>query len=314
MHFRQYPETRDGPDLLPGIAPVFRVDLERGDVCLIGTGFWVTTEGHLVTARHVVEENLHSDGTDRGPIFAVQTLPDRSIVARNFKKSDMHPVFDLALSETVVAPTLRVQSTSPIVMTLDEPKIGEPVFSFAVLADGQSFEDEKLPGLTIARFAGHISAGPVRVSPHVQFAVRLSLGYVTDIFDVMRDSVMLPFPCIQTDVAIYGGNSGGPLLDVRGRVCAVNCTSFGGNDVSFHVPTRGVLQLQARAASLGSSDAARPRRSILELGATQTILFEPPLLDADKPVRSVLRWVWYAAKCLARREWPSIGFHFASFQ
>ena len=32
---------------------------------------------------------------------------------------------------------------------------------------------------------------------------------------------MLPFPCIQTDVAIYGGNSGGPLLDMGGHLVGV---------------------------------------------------------------------------------------------
>lgn len=40
-----------------------------------------------------------------------------------------------------------------------------------------------------------------------------------------RDSVMLPFSCLQSDIPIYGANSGGPVFDDEGRACAVNCTS-----------------------------------------------------------------------------------------
>lgn len=223
MRFKPYPGTRKELDLLTGIAPVFRMDLESGEASLIGTGFWVTEVGHLVTAWHVVEENIGQDGVDRGPIFAVQAFPDRSIAIRNFSKSDKHPKFDLALSETVTAPPAEERPTLPIAMSLDELSIGEPVFSFAVLADDQAFENEKLPGLTTARFAGEIYVDELALTALVNFAVRLSFGQVSVIFETMRDRVMLPFPCVQTDVPIYGGNSGGPLFDVRGRICAVHC-------------------------------------------------------------------------------------------
>lgn len=265
--------------------------------------------GHLVTVWHVVQENIGSKGVDRGPIFAIQTFPDRSIVVRSFSKSDKHPHFDLALSETMTAPPLADRPTVPISMSLDELCVSDPVFSFAVLADDQIFQNEKMPGHTVYRYKGDISndflAGPTAI----KFAVRLSFGYVSAIFEKMRDRIMLPFPCIQTDVPIYGGNSGGPLFDVRGRICALHCTSFGGNDVAFHIPIQGVLQLRTRALSLGIEDMATPHLSILELAILQRVLFEPPMLDADRPVRSILQWLWYATKCLAKREFPSKRLH-----
>lgn len=312
MHFRPYPGSRNDIDLITGIAPIFRLDAEKGEVHLIGTGFWVTKSGHLVTAWHVVEENIGSDGVDRGPIFALQTFADRSFAMRNFRKSDRHPEFDLALSETVAAPPFEDRPTSPIAMSLDDPKVGEPVFSFAVLADDQSFENEKLPGLTSLRFAGHLFTDMGSGAASVKFAVRLSFGSVSAIFEKMRDRVMLPFPCIQTDVPIYGGNSGGPLFDVRGRICAVHCTSFGGNDIAFHVPIQGVLQLRTRAESLGIEDSLRKQRSILELAAAQIVRFDPPMLDADRCMRSVFLWLRYAGACLLRRERPSLHVHFAT--
>ncbi|WP_165931021.1 trypsin-like peptidase domain-containing protein [Paralcaligenes ureilyticus] len=299
-------------DLLTGIAPVFRIDAGTNEAHLIGTGFWVTDVGHLVTAWHVIQENIGEDGVDRGPIFAIQTFPDGSLVVRSFKKSDKHPRFDLALSETVTTPPRADRPTMPIAMSLDELSIGDPVFSFAVLADDQIFENEKLPGHTIYKFNGDISGDFLPRPASVKFAVRLSFGHVSMIFEQMRDRVMLPFPCIQTDVPIYGGNSGGPLFDVRGRISAAHCTSFGGNDIAFHVPILGVLRLQARAQSFGIKDSARTQRSILELAIMQKVSFDPPMLDADRLVRSVLLWLWYATKCLARRERPSMNVHFST--
>lgn len=312
MLFKPYPGTRKDLDLLTGIAPVFRSDPATNEVHLIGTGFWVTEMGHLVTAWHVVQENIDGEGVDRGPIFAIQTFPDRSVVVRSIRKSDKHPQFDLALSETVTAPPLADRPTVPISMSLDELSVGDQVFSFAVLADDQIFENEKMRGHTVYRFEGDILNDFLPGPASVKFAVRLSFGCVSMIFEKMRDRVMLPFPCIQTDVPIYGGNSGGPLFDVRGRICAAHCTSFGGNDIAFHVPIQGVLQLRTRAQSLGIKDSARAQLSILELASLQKVLFDPPMLDADRLVRSVLRWLWYVTKCLARRERPSMSLHFAT--
>lgn len=312
MLFKPYPGTRKELDLLTGIAPVFRLDLETGEVNLIGTGFWVTDVGHLVTAWHVVDENIGCDGVDRGPIFAIQNFRDRSVLVRNFRKSDQHPEFDLALSETVVAPPFGERPTSPIAMSLDELSVGEPVFSLAVLAADQEFENEKLPGITTDRFSGEIGADVLSAPAPVEFAVRLSFGVVSEIFETMRDRVILPYPCIQTDVPIYGGNSGGPLFDVRGRICAVHCTSYEGDEIAFHVPIQGVFALRTRTASLGDGDRARKYVSILELGAAQKILFDPPMLDAHRLLRSALRWLWYVTKCLARRERPSTNLHFAT--
>ena len=312
MLFRPYPGTRKELDLLTGIAPVFRLDLDSGKIELIGTGFWVTKAGHLVTAWHVVEENISPVGVDRGPIFVVQTFSDRSVAIRNFSKTDKHPDFDLALTETVVASSYIERPTSPIAMSLDDLCIGEPVFSLAIVAHDQAFETGSLSEMTTAVFSGELFSNPFTKSIPINFAVRLSFGKITAIFEEMRDRVMLPFPCIQTDVSIYGGNSGGPMFDMRGRICGINCTSFGGNDIAFHIPIQSVLHLRTRAQSLGIDDSSRKQRCILELAALGKILFDPPMLNADRLTRSVMCWLWYAVKCLIRRERLSINVHFAT--
>ena len=243
--------------------------------------------------------------------FRRSPIADRSIAVRNFSKSDKHPEFDLALSETVATPPLAHRPTMPIAMTLDKLKVGEQVFSFAVLASDQVFENETLEGHTAYKFFGQVS-GPGLLGMPLNFAVRLSVGYVREIFEEMRDRVMLPFPCIQTDVRIYGGNSGGPLFDIRGRVCAVHCTSFGGNDIAFHVPVEGALELSTRGESLGLKDSMGKNFSLIELAVNRQVAFDPPILDYDKLARSILRWLWYALKCLIRRELPSMTIQFAT--
>ena len=312
MLYKPHTGSRKELDLLTGIAPVFRHDLNSGKIELIGTGFWVTRAGHLVTAWHVVDENIGPKGIDRGPIFAVQTFPDRTFAVRNFSKTDKHPNFDLALSETISTQPHVDRPTSPLAMSLDYLCIDEPVFSFAVLAHDQSFENESLPGITTCVFSGEAFSNLSTEWVPVKFAVRLSFGKIITIFEKMRDNVMLPFPCVQSDVPIYGGNSGGPLFDARGRICAINCTSFGGNDIAFHIPVQGVLHLRARAQSMGMENSSRKQRTILELAALGKVSFDPPMLDADRRARSVLRWLWYAVKCLTRRERPSTNVHFAT--
>ena len=83
---------------------------------------------------------------------------------------------------------------------------------------------------------------------------------------------------IQTDAAVNSGNSGGPLLDSRGRLIGINTSILsggidGGNDgIAFAVPTRILMfvvdQLRAHGevtrgrigAILGSLNAERARR------------------------------------------------------
>jgi putative serine protease PepD len=61
---------------------------------------------------------------------------------------------------------------------------------------------------------------------------------------------------IQTDAAINHGNSGGPLLDMQGRVIGVNAqiaSESGGNDgVGFAIPSNTVKSIAARLLADGS--------------------------------------------------------------
>lgn len=274
-----------------GIAPIFRFNFNERRACLIGTGFWVTEHGHLVTAWHVVAENIGFNGVDDGPIFAIQTFGDRSTLVRSLRKSWKHDTFDLALSETVGLSIDSGPPTEPLPLTLEKVEIGNPLFSYAVLSSEQVFGHEQTSGATVARFHAEAHELELGVKFDVAFAVRINHGQVVDIFEKTRDSVMLPFPCIQTNILIYGANSGGPVFDIKGRVCAVNCSSYEGADIAFHVPVSGILELFARDIELIPEDPMLRLRSILELGLAHRVPFQPSVAKTLVPlwIRVILK-------------------------
>lgn len=273
------PRKLRGPvlnDPLAGTAPIFKI-CPDGSAQLIGTGIWLTTNGHLLTAAHVINDNIGPDGVDVGPIFAVQTLLDRSFVVRPFRRTDRHSRFDLALTETMAPQGMEGLSTIPHMLTLDEPARGDPVHTHAFLSPAQDFTGEPYPGVTTFTFEGEARILETHQSLALRYMARVGFGYVTDHFPDARDAVMLPFPCFQSDMPIYGANSGGPVFDRKGRVWGINCSSYQGSDISFHVPLKEVLSLWMLAVELIPEDPVPRRRSVLELGLARRIGFDPPL-------------------------------------
>jgi hypothetical protein len=136
--------------------------------------------------------------------------------------------------------------TRPLPMTIDEPKIGDPLFTHAFLSRDQKFSDEKYQGISTSSFDGLMAIPDLSLTYELSFQSRVGFGHLTEIFKEARDRVLLPFPCFQSDLPLYGANSGGPVFDKKGRICGINCTSFVGESISFHIPLKAILELGAR--------------------------------------------------------------------
>ncbi|MCA9241539.1 MAG: PDZ domain-containing protein, partial [Planctomycetales bacterium] len=69
----------------------------------------------------------------------------------------------------------------------------------------------------------------------------------------LRDETYVPF--IQTDVAIDPGNSGGPLINMRGEVIGLNtaiASNSGGNEgIGFSIPVNVAMRIGSELASTG---------------------------------------------------------------
>jgi hypothetical protein len=263
-----------------GLAAIF-VRHRGGAPRFIGTGFWITRDGVFVTARHVIDDNIGEDGKDIANIAAIQFLegPEgMTHISRPLGYTSRHKIFDLAVCTAAQARCADGQLLTGNVqtMTLEVPELGSPIstHSFHDPQSDATVEKSAPPHQAILRWTGAFQADS-DFETTLQLSTRWTAGHVTGHFSAGRDRVMLPSPCIQSDIPIYGGMSGGPVFDQRGRVCAVNCTSFDGTDVAYHVPVGGVLNLVVPNGIFGEDG---PREStVRELEGRDVVAFDPPI-------------------------------------
>jgi S1-C subfamily serine protease len=136
-----------------------------------------------------------------------------------------------------------------------------------------------LPAAHLGRSAGlRVGQLVIAIGNPFGFQSTVSAGVVSAIGRSLRSqSGRLIDDIIQTDVALNPGNSGGPLVDSRGRVVGINTAVFAmAQGISFAVPidtaTTVVPQLLARGrvvrAYLGFGGQSRPidRRLVRALG------------------------------------------------
>lgn len=162
-----------------------------------GSGFIVSTEGHIVTNYHVVADTdaRYSVMLDDGRSFPISVLA-----------SD--PSIDIA-----------------VVQISDAAGEQFPMLQFGDSTNLQLGQTVIAIGNVLAEFQNSVSVGVVSgLSRNI--VASDSFGRSEELFQV-----------IQTDAAINPGNSGGPLLNLAGEVVGVNvATSRGADNIGFAVP------------------------------------------------------------------------------
>jgi S1-C subfamily serine protease len=155
------------------------------------------------------------------------------------------------------------------------------------------------PALPAARFgqSARLRVGQlvIAIGNPFGFESTVSAGVVSALGRSLRSTTgRLIDNIIQTDVALNPGNSGGPLVDSRGRVVGINSAVFAmAQGISFAVPidtaTWVVPQLLARArvsrAYLGFGGQSRPfdRRLARALGLANTRAVEIVSVEPSTP-------------------------------
>jgi S1-C subfamily serine protease len=214
-----------------------------------GSGFVVSPAGTVLTSAHVVT----TAGLRAGSAIA----PARTIYLQ-FADGDRAPArivgYDVFDDVAVLHVDPKRHALEPVPLgDSNRVVVGEPV-----AAIGSPFGD-----------IGSLSVGVVS-------AIRRTIPSITkyDLFDA-----------IQTDAPINHGNSGGPLLDARGRVIGINAqiTSSGGPDsgsegVGFAVPI----------------DAAK--RSMAQLLATGKVAYAYVGINTEDLTPSIARHLGYATR------------------
>lgn len=256
--------TGEGNPINPGNAvfPIVRHDAED-KMHLLGTGFFITTNGLFVTARHVLTHILDKNGRQMYPIGVVQFLGENVWIYRPILRCGYNRIADVAVG--VAAPAHRNSDgkplTNPILtLTLLRPRLNVPVVTYAypkhanlILPDG---------------------------TQQINFAPAYYDGQIMDYFPLGRDRVLLPGPCYQTSMAIHGGASGGPVFSPNGLVFGVNSTGYDGTDVSFVSRIHEIFGLSIDDVVI---DAGGPRSvSIIELAKAGHIVVRPPNWDITR--------------------------------
>lgn len=167
-----------------------------------GSGFIVSSDGLIITNRHVV--------SDRDAHYTVLTNDGRRYDARILA---IDPAYDLAVIK-IEASNL----TTAVLGDSDTVKLGQTAIAI---------------GNALGEFQNTVSVG---VISGVGRSIRASDGrqqiYIEDAF--------------QTDAAINQGNSGGPLLNLKGEVIGINtAVAIGAENIGFAIPInklRGTIE------------------------------------------------------------------------
>jgi S1-C subfamily serine protease len=155
------------------------------------------------------------------------------------------------------------------------------------------------PALPAARFgqSSRLRVGQlvIAIGNPFGFESTVSAGVVSALGRSLRSTTgRLIDNIIQTDVALNPGNSGGPLVDSRGRVVGINSAVFAmAQGISFAIPidtaTWVIPQLLARGrvsrAYLGFGGQSRPldRRLVRALGLPNARAIEIMSIEPDAP-------------------------------
>lgn len=166
-----------------------------------GTGFFVSSDGMIVTNRHVVADTaadytvLTEDGTEYPAVVLVRD-----------------DVLDFAV--------LKVEGEGFTAVTLgdsDAIKIGQTAIAI---------------GNSLGEFSHSVSRGIISGMQR-NITAGSGFGDTEDLTNI-----------IQTDAAINFGNSGGPLLDVQGKVIGINtAVAQGAENIGFAIPINQVMRL-----------------------------------------------------------------------
>lgn len=181
--------------------PIYEVsDSAAGEYVEVGggTAFFVTSDGMLITNKHVVADDSarYSIITNDGDEYAVEVLAEDVFM-------------DLAVLQVNAELDPEVQFPIVIFGDSDVLRIGQTVIAI---------------GNTLSEFRNTVTKG---VISGIDRRVVAGDYYATEVLD----------EAIQTDAAINPGNSGGPLINLFGEVIGVNtAVSSSGQGVGFAIP------------------------------------------------------------------------------
>ncbi|MCK4520264.1 trypsin-like peptidase domain-containing protein [Candidatus Parcubacteria bacterium] len=180
-----------------------------------GTGFIISKDGMILTNKHVV--------LDKEADYTVFTNDGRSFPAKVLARD---PVQDLAI--------IKIQGNEKLIK--EKPFIMVKLGNSSNLQIGQTVI---AIGNALGEFRNTISVG---VISGLGRTITASGGGLVEILEDV----------IQTDAAINKGNSGGPLLNLKGEVIGINtATVIGAQSIGFAIPVNNAKKDIEQVKAIG---------------------------------------------------------------
>jgi len=204
------------------------ITIANGQIIPIGTGFTIAPDGLMMTAVHVIEEAIkrvvskrNLDGTIEHHLefYALYLTAKTHGENNEFTLGGLLPIHRVWFSQELDIGYCWL--TSPII---DGAPLKYPIFR---LSPGLPKVDENILGFGYHSMKGAIGEfkdGKIWIEYSQDTA--FTRGKIVEVFPIKRDSAMLPFPCFHTNARFEHGMSGGPIINERGDVCGVICSSF----------------------------------------------------------------------------------------
>lgn len=218
---------------------------------ILGTGFFVCTDGIFLTAKHVIVD-------ERGEIipdlFAITFLSGLKFLIRpfNYKDGALSYIKCHALAD--VAAGHLAQAT--------HNKTGHPLTNkILALEVNGLFETEIVASYGYPKDTFYFKENKVHVATleHWQF------GKVLEMHRTGRGG-LLPGPCYMTDLSIPHGASGGPVTNQSGRVVGINSTGWNGQNISYISRIEDALELGFDIVQTTGGSQSMSLRKMAELG------------------------------------------------
>ncbi|MCD6429082.1 trypsin-like peptidase domain-containing protein, partial [bacterium] len=181
-----------------------------------GTGFIISSDGMVLTNKHVVSEEgaEYTIFTSNGEKYPAQILAKDPFYDLAVLKIDQS---DIPIGQRKTFPTVKLGDSSKI-------QIGQKVIAI---------------GYALGEFQNTVSVGVV--SGLGRTITASGGGMVETLEDV-----------IQTDAAINPGNSGGPLLNLAGEVIGINVAkAFSGDNIGFAIPINKAKKAIEQVKTMG---------------------------------------------------------------